>query len=146
MGWRRVRGIVVAMGMAGAAAWLGGAREADAKASFDSPYTLEQTYNAALRLVRVDMGLPITEKDPAAAYVLFDYKTPENGRRPVPGAIELVPSGRTVKVVVQLSQMPRYHEQVLADSLEKKLRDEYGEPPPRPEPQPPPDAGSDGAE
>lgn len=143
MAGRRVRGLVVASVVAIAGAWVASAREADAKASFDSPYTLEQTYNAALRLVRVDMGLEITEKDPTAAYVLFQYKTPENGRRPVPGAIELVPTGGAVKVVVQLSQMPRYHEQVLADSLEKKLRDEYGEPPPRPAP--PPDAGDDAA-
>ena len=54
-------------------------QKADAKISFDSPYTLAQTYNAALRLVRVDLGLKITEKDPGAAYVMFDYRSPESG-------------------------------------------------------------------
>src|SRR6185295_14605942 len=104
----------------------------EAKAGFDSPYTLAQTYNAALRLVRVDMGLSITERDPSAAYLLFDYKSNETGQRVVPGSIEMLDSGRSIKVVVQLSQMPRYHEQVMSDQLAKKLREEYGEPVPRP--------------
>jgi hypothetical protein len=103
----------------------------EAKAGFDSPYTLAQTYNTALRLVRVDMGLTITERDPTAAYLLFDYKSSESGPRSVPGSIEMLDSGRSIKVVVQLSQMPRYHEQVMSDLLAKKLRDEYGEPAPR---------------
>ncbi len=117
---------------------------AAAKASFESPYTLAQTYNAALRLVRVDLGLTVTEKDPSIAYVLFDYKSTESGTRIVPGSIQMLDTGRAVKVVVQLGQMPRYHEQVVADALSKKLRDEYGDPPPRSSPKDPPDAGSEG--
>lgn len=140
MSKRRARKLVglSIVAMTGAIFGFGLAGEADAKASFDSFYTLEQTYNAALRLVRVDMGLKVTERDPDAAYLLFDYKSPETGSRVVPGAIELVKSGRAVKVVVQLSQMPRYHEQVMADSLAKKLSDDYGEAPARPAPPPPP--------
>lgn len=133
----------------GAVFGLGFAGEADAKASFDSYYTLEQTYNAALRLIRVDMGLKVTERDPDAAYLLFDYKSPDTGARISPGAIEMVKSGRAVKVIVKLSQMPRYHEQVMADSLTKKLSDDYGEPPLRPTPEPSPpeeDAGAPDAE
>lgn len=103
-------------------------READAKAGFDSPYTMEQTFGTALRMVRVDRGYKITEKDPAAGYVLFEYTSTESGDRVVPGSIEMVPSGDSVKVVVQLPQMPRYHEQVLADALQKKLKTELGEP------------------
>jgi len=104
---------------------------ASARASFESPYTLTQTYNAALRLVRVDLGLEITERDPSAAYILFAYRSSEGGARVVPGSIEMLDSGRTVRVVVQLTQMPRYHEQVLSDALAKKLREEYGDPAPR---------------
>jgi hypothetical protein len=115
-----------------------------AKASLDSPYTLAQTYNAALRLVRVDLGFSVTEKDPTVAYVLFDYKSPESGARTIPGSIQMLDTGRSVKVVVQLGQMPRYHEQVMADALAKKLRDEYGEPAPRPVRRDAPDAGPDG--
>jgi hypothetical protein len=115
----------------------------EAQANFDSPYTLAQTYNAALRLVRVDMGLTVTEKDPGVAYVLFEYKSTESGARVVPGSIQMLDSGRGIKVVVQLGQMPRYHEQVLIDALAKKLRDEYGDPPPRSNRRDAPDAGPD---
>jgi hypothetical protein len=119
---------------------------AHAKANYDSPYTLAQTYNAALRLVRVDLGLTVTEKDPSVAYVLFDYKSTESGARTVPGSIQLLDTGRMVRVVVQLGQMPRYHEQVMIDALAKKLRDEYGEPAPRSPEKDAPDAGPDAGE
>ena len=117
--------------------------DATARASFESPYSLDQTYQTALRFVRVDNGFKITEKDPQAAYVLFEYKNPEAGDRTSNGAIEIVPSQGTVKVVVQLANMPRYHEQVLADGLQKKLREDLGDPPRRPDP--PPDAAVDAA-
>src|SRR3954454_21904142 len=97
--------------------------EVDARVTFDSPYTLAQTYNSALRMVRVDLGLAVTEKDPSVAYVLFDYKSSESGQRVVPGSIQMLDAGRTVKVLVQLGTMPRYHEQVLVDALAKKLRE-----------------------
>jgi len=115
----------------------------EAQANFDSPYTLAQTYNAALRLVRVDMGLTVTEKDPGVAYVLFEYKSTESGTRVVPGSIQMLDTGHSIKVVVQLGQMPRYHEQVLIDSLAKKLREEYGDPAPRSSRRDTPDAGLD---
>src|SRR5882724_3836338 len=114
---------------------------ADAKATLDSPYSLAQTYNAGLRLVRVDLGLTVTEKDPTVAYVLFDYKSTESGTRVVPGSIQMLDTGRSVKVVVQLGQMPRYHEQVVLDALAKKLHDEYGDPPARPTGKETPDGG-----
>jgi hypothetical protein len=116
----------------------------EAKANLDSPYTLAQTFNAALRLVRVDLGLTVTEKDPGVAYVLFDYKSTESGARIIPGSIQMLDTGRTVKVVVQLGQMPRYHEQVVVDALAKKMRDEYGDPTPRSSRKEAPDAGPDG--
>jgi len=133
----------IAAGIACALASMG---TAEAKANFDSPYTLAQTFNAALRLVRVDLGLNVTEKDPSVAYVLFDYKSTESGARVVPGSIQMLDTGRAVKVVVQLGQMPRYHEQVVVDALAKKLRDEYGDPAPRSRPKEGPDAGPDAAE
>lgn len=116
--------------------------DATARASFDSPYTLEQTYNTTLRFIRIDRAYKVTEKDPSAAYVLFEYK--DTGNRVSPGAVELVASQQTIKVVVQLPQMPKYHEQALADGLAKKLREEYGEPP-RKAP-PPADAGASDAQ
>jgi hypothetical protein len=134
-------------GVAGAilASTCGQIGSLEAKSSFDSPYTLTQTYNAALRMVRVDLGLTVTERDPSAAYILFDYKSTESGRRIAAGSIEMLESGRAVKVVVQLGQMPRYHEQVMSDALAKKLRDEYGDPAPRGTRSEVMDAGADSA-
>lgn len=122
--------------------------EAEAQATYASPYTLAQTYSAALRLIRVDNGFKIVERDPEAAYIMFEYVSRESGERVSPGAIEMVPSGDRITVQVKLPQMPRYHEQVLADALKRKLESEYGEPP-RKKPEEPakekPDAGPDGA-
>jgi hypothetical protein len=125
---RLVLPAIAAAAIATAAYGLFNARTVDAKTAFDSPYSLGQTYNTALRLVRVDMGFKVTERDPAAAYVMFDYKSSMAGDRIVPGSIEMLDSQSGVKVIVQLSQMPRYHEAVLSDALRKKLREEYGEP------------------
>jgi hypothetical protein len=120
---------------------------ADAKSTYESPYGYDRTWNAALRLVRVDNGWKITEKDDQNGYLLFDYKSPENNKVS-PGTFELV-RGRDgdapVSVLVQLPQMPHYHEQVLLDSLASKMRREYGDPPEhkRKQPEVPPDAGAD---
>ncbi len=124
---------------------------ADAKASVDSPYGFDRTWNSAVRLVRVDMGFKLTEKDEANGYILFDYRSSEGGSKPTHGSIEIVrprDASEAVHVMVQLPEMPHYHEQVLVDALVKKLRAEYGEPPSKPRPSSPrrrddADAGSD---
>ncbi len=119
---------------------------ASAKSAYDSAYGFDRTWNAGLRLVRVDLGLKVTEKDDSNGYLLFDYKSPESGQKPVPGSMEFI-KGKDgqVRVVVQIAQMPGYHEQVLVDSLSRKLRNEYGDPPRKPPvPAAPKDAGPDG--
>lgn len=118
---------------------------ASAKSAYDSAYGFDRTWNAGLRLVRVDLGLKVTEKDDANGYLLFDYRSPESGLKPVPGSMEFI-KGKDgqVRVVVQIAQMPGYHEQVLVDSLSRKLRNEYGDPPKKPPPpSAPKDAGPD---
>ena len=128
---------------------------ASARAYYESPYGFDRTWNASLRLVRVDMAFNVTEKDEPNGYFLFDYRSPESGEKSTPGSVELV-RGRDadspVRVIVQLPQMPRYHEQVIADALALKMRTEYGDPPPRKKKQPvplpdqTPDAGPDGSD
>ncbi len=122
---------------------LFGAEPADARVQAESRYTKAQTFSGALRYLRVDLGYPVVEKDPEAAYLLFEYEGEQ--RR---GSIEVVEHRGEVRIYVQLPKMPRYHEQVLRDGLLRKLRDEYGEPAPKPPPKPPkkakPDAGADG--
>ncbi len=124
---------------------------ADAKASVDSAYGFDRTWNSAVRLVRVDMGFKLTEKDEANGYILFEYKSAEAGSKPTHGSVEIVrprDASEAVHVMVQLPEMPHYHEQVLIDALVKKLRAEYGDPPAKPRPSPPrkrddADAGAD---
>ena len=108
---------------------------AHAKSAYDSAYGFDRTWNAGLRLVRVDLNLKVTEKDDQNGYLMFDYKSPESGQKPVPGSMEFI-KGKDgqVRVVVQIAQMPGYHEQVLVDSLSRKLRNEYGDPPKKPPP------------
>lgn len=132
---RRLFAPVIAMllGLAVAAAIVLTGEPATAKTSYDSAYGFERTWNAAIRLVRVDMGLKVTEKDDTTGYLLFDYKSAE-GSKVSSGSMEFIRSKEPdapVRVVVQLSQMPRYHEQMLVDSLTKKMRAEYGEAPAR---------------
>src|SRR5262245_41247529 len=127
----------------GIALSLGVSTPATAKSSYESSYGYEKTWNAGLRLVRVDLGFKVTEKDEPNGYLLFDYRSPESGSKPVPGSLEFVRSkdDGNVRVVVQIPQMPAYHEQVLVDQLSRKLRNEYGDPPRKPPPSPPKDAG-----
>jgi hypothetical protein len=130
-----------------AAIALGPTHEARAKSAYESSYGFDRTWNAGLRLVRVDMSMKVTEKDETNGYLLFDYKSPESQGKPVPGSMEFIRSkdNGAVRVVVQIPQMPGYHEQVLVDSLSRKLRNEYGDPPKRPAPSPVPkdkDAGA----
>jgi hypothetical protein len=142
-----VLGAVSALGV-GAAVGMTALR-ADAKSAYESPYGYERTWNAALRFVRVDNGWKVTEKDDQSGYLLFEYTSPESARA-TPGSLELVRGagrGAPVSVLAQLPQMPRYHEQVLLDSLAAKMRREYGDPPVRRGSEDPaPDAGDAGVD
>lgn len=107
---------------------------AHAKAEGSSLYTLGQTYGAALRLLRVDLGMEVVEKDPDASYLLFKYRLLEDPKRIVDGAIELVELTDRIKIIVKIPQVSESQERLLRDRLVKKLRDDYGEPPKRREP------------
>lgn len=112
-----------------------------AKTSRDSPYAFEQTWNSAVRLLRVDLGYKIDEKDERNGYLLFEYedKGVKGG-----GSIEMFRGDKAVRVICQLPKFPSYHEVVILDRLEKKLREEYGPPPEKLKP--PPDAGAPDAD
>ncbi|MFO0588865.1 MAG: hypothetical protein U0441_15045 [Polyangiaceae bacterium] len=103
--------------------------EVRASAGYSSPYTFDQTYSTALRMLRVDLGYKVTEKDAENGYILFEYTSPESGNRVCSGAIELVKSKQRVQVTVQIPAMPQYHEQMIADALSRKLTADYGDPP-----------------
>ncbi len=104
-----------------------------AKKTEDFRHSYEQVWGAAIRLIRVDQGYPIKDRDPEVGYFLFDYR--DDGRM-YPGSVELVriedEGGGPIRAVVQIPAMPSYIERMLLDKLKKKLMDEYGEPLPPP--------------
>jgi hypothetical protein len=102
-----------------------------AKKTADFRHTYDQVWGAAIRLIRVDRGYPITDRDQSVGYFLFDYR--DDGRMH-PGSVELVriedQGGGPIRAVIQIPAMPSYIERMLLDKLKKKLIDEYGEPEP----------------
>ena len=140
---------VLACGAASAIVFTG--HPAEAETSYDSAYGFDRTWNAALRMVRVDMGCKITEKDDQGGYLMFEYHSADGGKKVSSGSMEFIRSHEPdapVRIVIQLPQMPRYHEQVMLDTLVRKMRAEYGDAPqatPKPQPPepkaPPPDGG-----
>ncbi|HYQ41569.1 MAG TPA: hypothetical protein VER11_06370 [Polyangiaceae bacterium] len=146
--WKPTR---VSLGIAGIllAAGLLFAQSATARVGGDSEYSKAQTYSAALRYLRVDLGYEVVERDPDAAYLIFRYQTPGQNKSNATGTVEIVDADGHVKLFVQIPSMPEYHERVLRDGLVRKLHDEYGTPPHKPPPTAPPqkkpeaDAGTD---
>jgi len=128
--------------------------QALARRQHEVRYPFQRVWNAALRMVRVDMRLPVTDRDPEAGYMLFEYVDAD---RKYPGSIEIITGEQDkrplIKIVVNVSGMPSYVEQMLIDKLEKKLGAEYGAPldppkvedpaPPKEPVEPPPDESSD---
>ena len=145
---KRASAVLIGAGCLLALAAVLSSTGAAARFEADSDYSKAQTYNAALRYVRVDLGYEVVEKDPEVGYVLFRYEPPGRKNNPTNGSIEVVESKERVKIVIQLPQMPTYHETTLRDGLLKKLRTEYGEPPKKkkPEKKPKKPAGDAGAE
>jgi len=104
------------------------APDANASVAYTSPYTFEQTFGTGLRLLHVDMGFKILEKDKESGFILFEYTSPESGNKPCNGSMELVDAKDGVHVAVQIPQMPQYHERMIIDQLAKKLASEHGTP------------------
>jgi len=135
---------LVLMGPREMVTWI--EREAHAKSGMESAYTYDQTWNSALRMIRVDLGLKILEKDEKAGYILFEYV--DKGTTSS-ASLELLRGESTIRVVCQIPKFPSYHETVVLDRLGRKLKEEHGLPPEKPKPKPdagpPQDAGDDAA-
>ncbi len=135
----------VILGLSTAPWW--GERVAYARAQYESQYGFDRTWTTAVRFLRVDRGWKIVEKDDASGYIMFEYTSPESGDRKLPASFELVRDSENVKVVVQIREMPSYHEHALINAFANKLRDELGDPPKRKKVPPvvPGDAGAEGS-
>jgi hypothetical protein len=108
-----------------------------------APYPYERVWPAAVRFLRVDLKLKITEKDQDSGYVLFELV--DDGKT-FQGALELArvkdDSRRdATRLMLKIPGRPGYVEAAILDKLDAKLKDELGDPaPPPPEPAPPPPA------
>jgi hypothetical protein len=93
-------------------------------------YRADQAWTSVVRLLRVDLGFEIVERDSDAHYLLFRYNSGETSH---PGSLELVERTMEngivgVTVIVSVPELPTYVELNLIDRLERKLRDEIGPP------------------
>jgi len=111
---------------------LVGAIAAPAEARTDDTfaYPFEEVWSSAVRMLRVDLRFPVTDKDRDNGFLLFEYQ--DRGRK-VPGSLEVFRTRRgererRVRVTVQVPAMPSYVERMLVDRLGRKLRDDWGEP------------------
>lgn len=106
---------------------------AAARRSDDHAYQFEQVWGTVVRLVRVDYGFEVRDRDPDIGYVLFDYR---DGNRTYPGSFELIRTevrGQSqVRVTLQVPAMPSYIERMMLDKLQRKLLEDYGQPLPPP--------------
>ena len=96
-----------------------------ARSVVDSEYSLQQTFNGALRYLSIDLGYEVVERDKDAAYLLFRFESDEQKRR---GAIEIIETKAGVQLVISLPDLPEYREDMMKAELMKKLRRDYGQP------------------
>lgn len=122
---------------------------ADARSQQDQPYPSHAVWSAAVRFLRVDLRLPVLEKDKEAGYILFDFV---QDTKVYKASLELMPfeesSGRAAtRVIVSVPDLPRHVEGVLLDKLARKLKEELGAPAPPPSrPKPEKDGAGDTGE
>lgn len=105
--------------------------KANARTDRELTYRTSQIWNSAVRFLRVEQRFKILEKDKEASYLLFEFK--DSGKTYM-ASLELVDVAkegrRYVRMRLNISDMPTYVEVVLADKFLRKLKDEYGQPPP----------------
>ena len=106
---------------------------AAARRQAEHRYRFEQVWSSTIRLVRVDYGFPIRDRDEDIGFFLFDYV--DSGRSH-PGSVEVVKvedgNQTRVRVVLNIPAMPSYIERMMLDKLGRKLVEDWGEPLPVP--------------
>lgn len=130
-------------------ALLGSSGLAAAKSTKQLPYPLKAVWSTAVRFIRVDKNLKVTDKDRDNGYILFVF--PGRGSiKECPGSLELVTvknelGNPQIQLQLGIAHQPSWVEQQFLDHLERKLRKEQGPPPPpkRDKPAPPPKKPAD---
>ena len=116
-------------------------------------YPAARVWPTAVRFLRVNEGVKITEKDADAGYVLFELS--DEGKT-YQGALELIVAdddqGPRVRLVMTIEDRPSYVEAAMLNRLERKVKADLGAAPmrkPKPadppkKPDPPADTPKDG--
>ena len=101
-----------------------------AKSHKHLPYPLRPVWTSCVRLIRVDYGFEIVEKDKETGYILFDFM--DSGMKS-PASFEVFEQENDgvpgVKILLTMARLPSYMERLLLDKLERKIRTDYGPPP-----------------
>jgi len=125
-------------------ACLGALALADTAHTVSYPY--ERVWPASVRFLRVDLKLKIVEKDQDSGYVLFEMV---DGGKTFQGALQLsrardAERRDATRLALKIAGRPSYMEDALLVKLERKLKEELGDPAPPPPPPaaPAPDAGT----
>jgi hypothetical protein len=122
---RRIVGLTLAI----LVAFVGVPSAAFARKQRDFGYRYEQVWSAAVRLLRVDLHARIEDQDPTNGFLIFELR---EGGRTHPGSLEVIRGelrGQpSVRAVVHLTTLPSYQETLILDKLERKMRDDFGEP------------------
>ncbi|HKP55569.1 MAG TPA: hypothetical protein VJV78_02550 [Polyangiales bacterium] len=109
--------------------WVSAPPSASARREATFSYSISRVWTAAVRLIRVDLECPVTEKDKEDGYFFFEYS--DRGKK-YPGSVELVnmqdSGGDQVRVIVTVAAMPAYVEGMILDRLNRKLEQEFGPP------------------
>ena len=115
---------------------------AEARSEKTLAYPRADAWAAAVRFIRVDAKLKITEKDADAGYVIFELREEKKTFRGSLELVEAMKDGRhVVRFVLTIEDRPEYVEIELLNKLELKLKAELGSPAPAPTPkkdEPPP--------
>jgi hypothetical protein len=106
-------------------------------------YPYERVWPAAVRFLRVDLKLKIIEKDQESGYVLFELA--DDGKT-FQGSLQLSHAKdgdrrEATRLALKIGGRPSYVEDELLLKLERKLKDELGDPAPPPPAPLLPDAG-----
>lgn len=113
---------------------MGSGGEALAKSQKNFTYKYGTIWSTAVRLIRVDNGYKITEKDKENGYMLFTFRG-KGSVKHCAATMEIMsvkgPGGHPqIRVQLRIAHHPSYFEVQLLDALERKLIEEQGSPPP----------------
>jgi hypothetical protein len=104
-----------------------------AKSKKELTYTYDAIWTTTIRFLRADQNYRITDRDRESGYILFVY--PGTGSvKECNASLEIVATvddnnHEVVRLQLQIAHQPSYIEINLLDRLERKLRDDHGEPP-----------------